>query len=63
MAVAPFGVVMANLTAPQPGGVPLGGLDPPQTAEVLKLVARGSDPMWEPDNQPRRNHYTGENLV
>ena len=62
MSAAPFAIVMANTSAAAPA---VGGLSPDSMAGVLHLVARGSDPMWEPNNHtgPHTQHYTGQNLV
>lgn len=62
MSAAPFAIVMANTSAATPA---VGGLSPDSMAGVLHLVARGSDPMWEPNNHtgPHTQHYTGQNLV
>eukprot|EP01052_Picozoa_sp_SAG31_P018466 SAG31_NODE_1309_length_8877_cov_5.662452_8_plen_214_part_00 len=49
-------VIMANRTS--------GPNLPEDLAEYgLTLLARGSDPMWEPPPRHRGSHYTGENLV
>jgi chondroitin AC lyase len=59
MKVQMFLVIMANTTAASGGAA----LPSKLTNYSLTLLARGSDPMWEPPPQHRGGHYTGENLV
>ena len=59
MALQGMLVIMAN-TSSANGGASL----PKDLADYgLTLLARGSDPMWEPPPKPRGGGYTGENLV
>ena len=52
-------VIMANVTA----SINHAGLSPELAGFGLEILARGSDPMWEPPPRPRGAGYTGENLV
>lgn len=60
MKVDSFMVIMANASAAGGASSAL----PKELADYcLTLLARGSDPMWEPPPKPRGGGYTGENLV